>query len=263
MEKKALFFDYDGTIADGRTGELPREIPELFARLKAHGCLLFLNTGRTRAILDPRSRALPFDGMILGCGSAVELYGEVLYEYRLNRALCLRTVHALRGCGAEGFLEGPDVLYITDPLTHPRLLEPLAHYRHNRVPILRADQMDRPFSKMFLFLPAPAGRDALRAVLDGKLDWIDRGEDFWELAPSGHSKATGIELVMNHLGLKTENCYAFGDGNNDRPMFERIPSSALIGGGNTELREIVRYISSGVLDGGLTEAVRAFGLVKP
>ena len=72
MATKALFFDYDGTIITNRTAEMPEDIPELFRRLKDEGHLLFLNTGRTQSILDPRCRSLPFDGKILGCGRGAE-----------------------------------------------------------------------------------------------------------------------------------------------------------------------------------------------
>ena len=93
-------------------------------------------------------------------------------------------------------------------------------------------------------------------------DFIDRGSRVRELVPAGHTKASGMRLVMERMGLKLENCYAFGDGNNDRPMLELAPNSALIGTGNAELRKIVRYVSSGVSDGGLAEAVRAVGLAE-
>ena len=261
MATKALFFDYDGTIITNRTAEMPEDIPELFRRLKDEGHLLFLNTGRTQSILDPRCRSLPFDGKILGCGSSVELNGKTLYEFRLPPAHCTQIAEQLRELGIEGFLEGSQVLYYTDRFTEPHLADCLARYLKNGVNVKKASELDEPFTKMFLHFPAPEILGRFQKHWAGIFDFIDRGGAFWELVPSGHSKATGMRLVMERLELKPENCYAFGDSNNDRPMLALVPNSALIGAGNAELRQIVRYVSSGVLDGGLAEAVRAFGLV--
>lgn len=62
MEKRALFFDYDGTIIAGGTGKIPAEIPDLFDQLKARGHLLFLNTGRTRCFSTPIAVPCPLTG---------------------------------------------------------------------------------------------------------------------------------------------------------------------------------------------------------
>lgn len=262
MEKKALFFDYDGTIIASGRGELPAGIPELFNQLKARGHLLFLNTGRTRVLLDPRCRALPFDGYILGCGSAVELDGEILYEYKLPMERCAQIVEQTQSLGIQGFLEGMNVLYYTRRFTNIGFRRCRARYRRDGATVKRADKLDDPFTKMYLRFPSPQILERFEREWGGMFDFIDRGGRVCELVPAGHTKASGMRLVMERLGLKLENCYAFGDGNNDRPMLELAPNSALIGPGNAELRELVRYVSSGVSDGGLAEAVRAFGLVE-
>ncbi len=262
MEKKALFFDYDGTIIAGGTGKIPAEIPELFRELKARGHLLFLNTGRTRVLLDPHCRALPFDGYILGCGSAVELNGETLYEYELPMERCVQIAKQTRALGIQGFLEGMDVLYYTRRFTNLGFRACRARYRREGATVKRADKLDDPFTTMYLRFPSAEVLDRFTQEWGGMFDFIDRGGRIRELVPAGHTKATGMRLVMERLGLKLENCYAFGDGNNDRPMFEFTPNGALIGPGNTELRKMVRYVSGSVSDGGLAEAVRAFGLVE-
>lgn len=262
MEKKALFFDYDGTIIAGGTGKIPAEIPELFQELKARGHLLFLNTGRTRVLLDPHCRALPFDGYILGCGSAVDLNGETLYEYKLPMERCAQIVEQTQALGIQGFLEGMNVLYYTLRFTNLGFRVCRARYRREGAIVKRADKLDDPFTKMYLRFPSPQILERFEREWGEMFDFIDRGGRVCELVPAGHTKASGMRLVMERLGLKLENCYAFGDGNNDRPMLELAPNSALIGTGNAELRKIVRYVSSGVSDGGLAEAVRTFGLVE-
>lgn len=260
MERKALFFDYDGTIISG--GKMPQEIPALFDELKERGHLLFLNTGRTRAILDPRCKALPFDGYILGCGSAVDLNGETLYEYALPMERCTEIAEQLRALGVQGFLEGMDTLYYTRRFVNLGFRACRAQYKRIGVNVKPVSELNRPFTKMYLRFPSQKRLARFRENWATEFDFIKREDLCWELVPAGHTKATGIRLVMERLNLSVENCYAFGDGNNDRPMLELVPNSALIGAGNAELRKIVRYVSSGVHKGGLAEAVRALGLLE-
>lgn len=53
-------------------------------------------------LLDPHCRALPFDGYILGCGSAVELNGETPYEYKLPIERCAQIVEQTRALDTFG-----------------------------------------------------------------------------------------------------------------------------------------------------------------
>ena len=80
MKKKALFFDYDGTLISDETHTIPKSARKVLNKLKDKGYLLFLNTGRTKAILDPIISELDFDGQILGCGSYIEYHDKVLYD---------------------------------------------------------------------------------------------------------------------------------------------------------------------------------------
>ena len=51
---------------------------------------------------------------------------------------------------------------------------------------------------------------------------IDRGEDMWEMAQKGHSKATGIQKVCEYLGADIDDCIAIGDSTNDLDMLKAV-----------------------------------------
>ena len=68
-----------GTLISDETHTIPKSARKVLNKLKDKGYLLFLNTGRTKAILDPIISELDFDGQILGCGSYIEYHDKVLY----------------------------------------------------------------------------------------------------------------------------------------------------------------------------------------
>ena len=67
--KKALFFDIDGTILSEITGKIPESASAALQKAHDLGHLLFINTGRTICGLPPMIGQLPFRGSLCGCGS--------------------------------------------------------------------------------------------------------------------------------------------------------------------------------------------------
>ena len=58
--KKALFFDIDGTILSEVTGKIPESASAALQKAHDLGHLLFINTGRTICCLPPMICQLPF-----------------------------------------------------------------------------------------------------------------------------------------------------------------------------------------------------------
>ena len=69
--KKALFFDIDGTILSEVTGKIPESASAALQKAHDLGHLLFINTGRTICCLPPMICRLPFSGYLCGCGSYI------------------------------------------------------------------------------------------------------------------------------------------------------------------------------------------------
>ncbi len=261
MQKKVLFFDFDGTIISNKTGILPDSAREVLKKLKEAGYVLILNTGRTKAILNPITDEIAFDGRILGCGSYVEYQGEVIYEAEVEKKIHKEIIDTIKECDIEAFFEGKECLYISDKVTSERLLNHLDEYEKNGVEILSVSN-DMNFQKIFIHYNDLNYIDHFKTFMEPYFEYIDRGGNCAELVMKGHSKATGIEKIMEQLHVNKEDCYVFGDSNNDIPMFEIIKNSILIGGESPELKHMVMYVSSCVEEDGLYKAVYECGLLK-
>jgi Cof subfamily protein (haloacid dehalogenase superfamily) len=74
-----------------------------------------------------------------------------------------------------------------------------------------------------MFLAEPEVLDRIRPRLEerfGDTVYITRSSPtFLEVLSAGVSKGSGLQIVMDHYGLSPENVIAFGDEENDLPMF--------------------------------------------
>lgn len=261
MKKKILFFDFDGTIRSDRSGLIPESAREILHRLRKAGHLLILNTGRTKAILDPVTYTLDFDGRILGCGSYVELQNEVLYQAEVAPELHEELLATMKKYEVEAFLEGSEQLYITEDITSGRLLHHIKDYKEKKIPVLPAGK-GMSFQKLFIYYRNPSLEPMFKAYITQYFEYIERGKQCVELVIKDHSKATGIAKVLAAVKMAKEDSYVFGDSNNDVPMFDYISNSILIGGENPELKDRVMYAAEDVDHDGLFKAVYDCGILS-
>lgn len=261
MDKKILFFDFDGTIISDRTGVIPQSAKDIIQELRKQGHTLILNTGRTKGILDPITYTMEFDGRILACGSYVEYQKEVLYERFVDKALHEELLAKLEEFEIETFLEGSDSLYLSDDIRCERLCCHIQRYKDKGITLRSIHDEDLRFQKLFVYMRNMEKAEAFKEYITQYFEYIDRGGQCVELVIKGHTKATGIQKLLETQPWSIDDCYAFGDSNNDIPMFTYVPKSVLIGGENQKLRDRVFYVGEDVDHDGLAKAIRHLGLV--
>ncbi len=92
----------------------------------------------------------------------------------------------------------------------------------------------------------------------------------------GYSKATGIRFLCEYLGKSIEDCYVFGDSENDRAMLEAVPNSIAMGNsqesikstcsiamGNSQesIKSTCSYVTADIEEDGIYKAMKHFGLI--
>jgi len=68
MKRKALFFDIDGTLLTDGTKVLPQSAEEAIKKARAAGHMVFINTGRSRILMQELEGRIEVDGYLCGCG---------------------------------------------------------------------------------------------------------------------------------------------------------------------------------------------------
>ena len=264
LPEKLLFFDIDGTLFDDER-RLPASVPPALRRARERSCGIIINTGRTYCNGEPRLDEMGVDGWSMGCGTRVILGGRTLraleYDAEQSRAM----LEVFRKAGMPTVYECDTAMYF-DPQCPPHpAAEGFRAFADQRGISRDIREGDPEFRcvKMFVF----GEEKRMKALLDSLRDLgapyeaIPRGDLGWELVPEGCSKALGIELVRKALGVPLENCYAFGDSENDLSMLCHVPHGVAMGNAPEEVKARCAYVTDRPEEDGIAHALERLGLI--
>ena len=75
------------------------------------------------------------------------------------------------------------------------------------------------------------------------------------------SKATGIEVLLNHYGISKDEAIAFGDNYNDIEMLKYIPQSVAMGNAPEDIKQIAAAVTDSNEDSGIYTYLVKIGLI--
>lgn len=262
-KKKLLFFDIDGTlITDDTRRILPESTKEAIRRTRELGNMTFINTGRVIGNIDGFIREAGFDGYVCGCGTYIQYQDNVLLHKTLTKETCDEIAMMARKCRVYNLYEGAVTTGIDKTLPITGALLELKHYFEEvrKVPFVGVGEEGFIFDKFAGWYDEESELETFKEYITKEFDYIHRGEGFFEIVPKGYSKATGIQFLCDYFGVSLEDCYAFGDSNNDLPMLSYVSHSVAMGESNEELKKQVEYVTTGVLEDGILNAMKHYGL---
>lgn len=259
-----LFFDIDGTllILDD-THRMPESTKRALLQAKENGHKIFINTGRVKTAIDKALLEFGFDGLVCGCGTYVEYEGQQIFHNRLKEKQCRAYADKLKLCGCQTVYEGKERLFIDGDYGSGGFLEYIYTYfsKNTDVPIADAEDEDLLYDKFTTYLPPECDKERFVQMFEGEFHLIPHGGNVIEAVPKGYSKATGIHLVLDYLGIPIEECYAFGDSINDMEMLQAVTHSVGLGNAVAEVRSIVEYVTADIVEDGIEKALQHYGLI--
>ena len=104
-------------------------------------------------------------------------------------------------------------------------------------------------------------KDIIMPFFEANYYCIDRGEDMWEMAQKGHSKATGIQKVCEYLGADIDDCIAIGDSTNDLDMLKAVKNSVAMGNSMESILPYCSYKTTDIKEDGIYNALVHFGII--
>lgn len=261
---KLLFFDIDGTlITDDVKRALPDSARSAIEQTRKRGNKVFINSGRVFGNIEDFIKNVGFDGYVCGCGTYIRHQDEILLHKSLSKETCDEIAMMARKCRVYNLYEGAVTTGIdkTLPITG-QLLELKIYFEEIRkVPFTGVGEEGFIFDKFAGWYDEESDIETFKEYITKDFDYIHRGEGFYEIVPKGYSKATGIQFLCDYFHVGLEDCYAFGDSNNDLPMLKYVPHSIAMGESGEDLKKQVEYVTDGVLQDGVLKAMEHYGLV--
>lgn len=263
MSRKALFFDIDGTLFSEIKRQVPRSAVLALNKTRQQGNLVFINTGRTFCQTEGIRREVEADGLLCGCGTYIKMGDEVIYDRRIPGERAARLKKDIVWFGLDGVLEGVEGCYFQSgesriPMVNRliRLLKESGAY----IP-LGWDDQSYEIAKFCVIADGESRKEEFFATLEGEFEVIDRGGNFYECLPAGHSKATAIDAVLKRCGIEKEDAWVFGDSMNDLSMFQYSLNSVLMGRHDKDLEAYATFTTKTVEEDGIAWALEKLGMV--
>ncbi|MFD1472104.1 HAD family hydrolase [Companilactobacillus mishanensis] len=100
-----------------------------------------------------------------------------------------------------------------------------------------------------------------KAILDLKSDLISiqrSGTYYIEVTSNKAVKSTGIQFIMDREGLKKDELVAFGDSQNDIPMFEAVGYPIVMDNAPKNIKELAKYVTLANHDDGISYAINNY-----
>lgn len=260
---KVLFFDVDGTLMDNR-GRVPLSARRAIALTQKKGNKVIINSGRCLAGIPKVIRDLKPDGYVCGCGTAVYLDGKTIFHSALPKDLCRKILLENRRLGNWGQMESETTTWMdmrckNIPVRGALLM--MAMFYNSARLVWKKVPEDFQFDKFFIIGRPQADLEQLAEIAGPTMEIIAREHGCAEAVQRDCSKATGMDRICQELGVSLDDCYAFGDSNNDIPMLEHITHSVAMGGLNGDILPYCEYQTTALEDNGIFNALKHYGLI--
>lgn len=264
MNRKALFFDIDGTLLTDGKKELPKSAEEALKKAREAGHMVFINTGRSRILMQELEGRIEVDGYLCGCGTLIEVHGKKLMHHVLSAKLRRKIQDNIMHYGLDGILEGPGGIYVQKGQSRMPGVQRVKDLFLGSGVMFEANWAANTliFDKFCVLKDEASDMDGFMKSLEHEIQFIDRGHNLYECVPVGFDKATAMEVILDYFQIPWEESYAFGDSANDLAMIKYACHSVVMEEHAEVLEPYAELITKRVEDDGIAYAFKMLKIVE-
>lgn len=261
---KLIATDLDGTLINGITRAVPRDLNEVWDRLNEKGIVFLAASGR-----DYNGAAQFFgplaDKMMFICDNGANIYdkGRLLETHNIPREGVHRLLQLIDKIdNADPMLCGTKGTYVT--AGSPAFMEKMAkHYS----PLTWVDNLYEIDDEIFKVSVYDATGDIKGHTYDPLAEEI--GSDFtihmsaniWvDIMDTSADKGIAIRQVQSMLKVTKEETMAFGDFYNDVPLLDQAGYAFVMANGTDDLKAKYPYQAASNNEDGVTKAIKEWVL---
>lgn len=267
-EKKILVLDIDGTLVNSKK-EITPETLHYLMQAQEQGCIVALASGRPFPGLKQYADALQLaqyggyalsfnGGKVISCATGETIYTKaiprhyagILYDFAKQRNIGLVTY------------QGDKVITGTDT---DDFMEYEARLNHMQIQSVQnfVEAVDFDMIKCLMTAePEVAAQyeKELAALVGPELNVFRSEPYFIEITVRGVDKAESIARLLEHIGMKREQCICCGDGFNDKTMVEYAGIGVAMGNAQQVVKDVADYVTRSCDEDGLVEVIKKFVL---
>lgn len=271
---KLIFLDIDGTLTEPGSNVPPDSALEAIRKTQEKGNLVFLCTGRNKAMLEPLLK-YGFDGMVAAAGGYVTVKDKVLFDMPMPQEELEDLLSILHKNGVFCTIEGKDRTYGDENLseflkTADGVNSEIERWRKALSESLNIYPMKEynggPIYKIVIMCEKKDQLKEAQEKYEDRYDFVIQ-----EVAAHGNcangelinrafDKGKGIRRIAEYLNVPIEDTYGFGDSMNDLTMIETVGTSVCMDNGAKALKEISDLVVPSVTEDGLAAGFQQLGL---
>ncbi|MBM7654473.1 Cof-type HAD-IIB family hydrolase [Neobacillus cucumis] len=278
--QKIIFMDVDGTLVNDH-GEIPESAKLAVRKARENGHLVYLSTGRSKSELFSHVLEVGFDGIIGAAGGYIEVGEDVLFHERMKQEDIELIVEYFNRNEIDFFLEANSGIYASqnckkhfrsiiekilseNPEAKAAIEKGIQHF-HDCL-IEGEDLLSREDINKVSFLGSHLSIETISQEFASRFTIIPStvpmfGQNSGELSILGIHKATAIERVINHLNIRKEDTFAYGDGLNDIEMLGFVRQGIAMGNAKEAVKKAADDITDTVEEDGIYNSFKKYGLI--
>ncbi len=259
MIEKLIFFDYDDTLLDFKTGIIPDSTLNALTQLKDNPKIVMgIASGRGHFSIKDNNLHLPMRAYVGVNGQAATIFDEVVLEKEVDEA----DVAAIK----QALSERSGGLYIINSFYGLKcILESSDEKIRNDHSVTRLQDYGPWFDK-------PAKAHIIQGAFDERYDaWFrqqfphlsfHRYYNYMvDIYPKTMSKLDGIEAIAKHIGLTLNDVIAIGDGDNDIEMLKGVGYGIAMGNASKQVQAAAKYVTTSIDQDGIEHALQHLKLI--
>lgn len=251
-DKWAVFLDIDGTLI-GNSYQISDRNKAAITNARKKGHYVFINTGRATGNIPAElsCQFYLFDGVIAGSGTYITYNDKIILDKTLNNDLLIDiTEEIMQNENLWAVFEGRNrIIGLNDvPPEWNTVLRITGQenfcttYKNEPVQVLAIGKnVPEHMYKKY-----------------GNILKIIQMKNFADCIPPDCSKANGLELILDIIGIPKENSIAIGDSENDIDMLKIAGISVAVSNASPALMSVVDEITDTNINDGVAKVIEKY-----
>lgn len=258
MRKKYIFVDFDGTIMDHKSNEIPESTVEAIRLLQENGHIVILSTGRVPSLFYGVDKQLNIDTYIAANGRCVVHKGKkVLAQYISKEDVQGIVDLSIRDGFDVGFESETDYVINSDNYGLSSRFSDTFHLEYPKV--VENYHLDHDIFQMVMFYEKPDFKKYEQYFPNVTFNFSSPyGID---INPKGGLKDVGVRALIEEFNADIEDTIAIGDGFNDISMIQAVNIGIAMGNACQELKDVATYVTDDVDKDGLYNIFKKLELI--